>query len=65
LKEYGLQNEFGIFLETAHPVKFLDVVEDILEVTVEIPPQIVSVIDKQKKAIQINSYQELKDFLNA
>ncbi|WGH76658.1 threonine synthase [Tenacibaculum tangerinum] len=65
LKEYGLQNEFGIFLETAHPVKFLDVVEEVLNVSVEIPPQIVSVIDKQKEAIQINSYQELKDFLNA
>ncbi len=65
LKKYDLQNEFGIFLETAHPVKFLDVVEDVLNVTVEIPPQIASVIDKQKKATKINSYQDLKDFLNA
>ncbi|MDP2540729.1 threonine synthase [Tenacibaculum discolor] len=65
LKEYWLQNEFGIFLETAHPVKFLDVVEDVLEVTVEIPPQIVSVIDKQKEATKISSYEELKYFLNA
>nr|BFF40936.1 hypothetical protein BACY1_27410 [Tenacibaculum mesophilum] len=65
LKKYGLQNEYGIFLETAHPVKFLDVVEEVLNVTVEIPPQIASVINKQKEAIQISSYQELKDFLNA
>ena len=28
LKKYGLnKDEFGVFLETAHPVKFLDVVE--------------------------------------
>ncbi|MEQ3499270.1 threonine synthase [Tenacibaculum sp. SSH1-16] len=65
LKKHELQNEYGIFLETAHPVKFLDVVEEVLNVTVEIPPQIASVIDKQKEAIQISSYQELKDFLNA
>ncbi|MEE3999065.1 threonine synthase [Tenacibaculum sp. FZY0031] len=65
LKKYGLQNEYGIFLETAHPVKFLDIVEEVLNVTVEIPSQITSVIDKQKEAIQISSYQELKDFLNA
>ncbi|MDO6675653.1 threonine synthase [Tenacibaculum sp. 1_MG-2023] len=65
LKEYGLQNEFGIFLETAHPVKFLDVVEEVLNVTVEIPPQIASVIDRKKEAIQISSYQDLKSFLNA
>ena len=65
LKKYGLQNEFGIFLETAHPVKFLDGVEDVLNITIDIPPQIVSVIDKQKEATKISSYEELKSFLNS
>ena len=64
LKKYGLQNEFGIFLETAHPVKFLDVVEDVLPVQVEIPKQIHEVMDKEKKSIKISTYQELKEFLN-
>ena len=64
LKKYGLQNEFGIFLETAHPVKFLDVVEDVLPVQVEIPKQIHEVMDKEKKSIKITTYQELKEFLN-
>tara|TARA_R110002073_G_scaffold14554_1_gene59280 strand:- start:48471 stop:49754 length:1284 start_codon:yes stop_codon:yes gene_type:complete len=64
LKKHGLQeNEFGVFLETAHPVKFLDVVEDTLGVKVEIPPQIIGVMDKEKVAIQIASYEELKGFL--
>lgn len=64
LKEHGLQeNEFGIFLETAHPVKFLDVVEDTLNVQVEIPKQIKGVMGKEKVAIQIASYEELKEFL--
>ena len=65
LKEYGLKsNEFGIFLETAHPVKFLDVVEDTLSVDVEIPPQIKAVMSKSKVAFSISNYQELKMFLN-
>lgn len=65
LKEYGLKtNEFGVFLETAHPVKFLDVVEETLSVDVEIPPQIKEILSKEKVAISIANYQELKRFLN-
>ena len=65
LKEYGLKtNEFGVFLETAHPVKFLDVVEETLTVNVEIPPQIKEVMSKEKVSILISNYQELKNFLN-
>jgi len=54
---------YGIFLETAHPVKFLDVVEETLGTSVEIPPQIQKVMDKEKKSVRIKDYQELKDFL--
>ena len=65
LKKYGLKtNELGIFLETAHPVKFLDVVEETLTVNVEIPPQIKEVMSKEKVSILISNYQELKNFLN-
>ena len=65
LKKYGLKtNEFGVFLETAHPVKFLEVVEETLKVDVEIPPQIKEVMSKEKVAISIANYQELKRFLN-
>ena len=56
-------NTYGIFLETAHPVKFLDVVQDTLEVSPEIPDQIKKVISKQKKAYKISSYEELKSYL--
>ncbi len=66
LQQYGLKDsEIGIFLETAHPVKFLDVVEDTLDVKVAIPPQIQKVIDKEKVATQISTYDELKSYLNA
>ena len=64
LKKY-LKNKrgHGIFLETAHPVKFLDVVEPVLNETIEYPQQIKDVIDKEKKAKYIATYEELKQFL--
>lgn len=66
LQQYELKDsEIGIFLETAHPVKFLDVVEGTLDVNVEIPPQIKKVMGKEKVAQNISTYQELKDYLNS
>jgi threonine synthase len=53
----------GIFLETAHPVKFLEVVEPVLGVSIEYPDQIRAVIDRKKEAQFIRNYAELKDFL--
>lgn len=64
LKKHGLkENEFGVFLETAHPVKFLDVVEETLPVKVAIPEQIKKVINNTKVAYKASTYQDLKDFL--
>jgi len=64
LKEDNLPNDtYGIFLETAHPVKFLDVVEPIIQKTIEYPLQIQEVIHKEKTATYIRSYAELKSFL--
>jgi threonine synthase len=66
LKKHSLhEDEFGIFLETAHPVKFLEVVQATLPISVEIPSQIKKVMNKEKAAIQIASYKELKTFLNS
>jgi len=66
LKKYQLkENEYGVFLETAHPVKFLDIVEEVLPISVTIPSQIKSVIDKEKKSIKISDYSDLKAFLNS
>jgi threonine synthase len=64
LKKQGIEaNTFGIFLETAHPVKFLNVVEPIINETIELPKQIEEVINKEKVSIKISKYLELKDFL--
>ncbi|MCM5663450.1 threonine synthase [Galbibacter mesophilus] len=53
----------GVFLETAHPVKFLDVVEETLDVKVPIPEQIKAVLGKEKKAHAIKNYDDLKAYL--
>ena len=52
-----------IFLETAHPVKFLDVVEPVINKTIDYPTQIKNVINKTKHATFITNYEELKSFL--
>ena len=58
-------NTYGIFLETAHPVKFLDVVEETIGQKLVIPPQIEKVMNKEKKFLAIKTYQELKSYLIA
>jgi threonine synthase len=54
---------YGIFLETAHPVKFLPVVEEVIPQKIEIPDQIKEVINKEKISIKIKDYEEFKSFL--
>lgn len=55
----------GVFLETAHPIKFPETVETALGITLPYPEQIKSVLCKDKKSLKIANYGELKDFLLA
>jgi threonine synthase len=57
------QNSIGLFLETAHPIKFLDVVESVLNIQLPIPKQIESVLGIDKIKVKIKSYEDLKNFL--
>ncbi|MEA1784900.1 threonine synthase [Arenibacter sp. GZD96] len=65
LKKYQQthSNAYGIFLETAHPVKFLDVVEDTIRENIELPEKIRKLMDKKKKTIKIANYIEFKNYL--
>lgn len=54
---------YGVFLETAHPVKFLDVVEATIGHSLDLPPQIKKVMGKEKKSIKIATYEALKSHL--
>ncbi len=65
IKEHQTKNDNTqyVFLETAHPVKFLPVMDEKITSKIEIPEQIKSVLDKKKVATSINTYEELKFFL--
>ena len=67
LKEYFKETGIdatGIFLATAHPAKFIEVVNDIIEKDVEIPARLQEVANKKKESIVIdNDFEKLKAFL--
>ena len=66
LKEYlaaQVKDKYGVFLETAHPVKFLDSVNKTLKLEVEIPERLKHTLSKQKVSIPIKDYGELRAYL--
>ncbi|TXE05959.1 threonine synthase [Gelidibacter salicanalis] len=56
-------NAHCVFLETAHPTKFLDVVVSVIDKNIALPAQIKAVMDQKKVAISITNYQDLKSVL--
>jgi threonine synthase len=65
LKEYQKTTDaVGIILETAHPAKFLDDVESILNKKIHIPERLESLKDKKKEAILRGiDFESFKDWL--
>ncbi|MFT3945507.1 MAG: threonine synthase [Agriterribacter sp.] len=56
--------EKGIFLETAHPVKFYDVVEPVINEAVPIPEAIQQILPRKKhSAVMDAEYSLLKEYL--
>jgi len=54
----------GIFLETAHALKFYDVVEPVIESSIPLPAAVKSTIQKPKLSVKIGSnFDLLKDYL--
>ena len=54
----------GLFVETAHPVKFYDVVEPLIGEKIPLPPSVAVIIDKEKVATKMEvDYSFLKAFL--
>ncbi|MEJ7677013.1 MAG: pyridoxal-phosphate dependent enzyme [Segetibacter sp.] len=57
-------SEKGIILETAHPVKFYDVVEQIISQSVERPESIHGILQKKKESVKmLPDYELFKEFL--
>jgi threonine synthase len=56
-------DHYGVFLETAHPIKFRDIVEDTLGTTLKIPTQIQQILNKIPEKTSLSGYNAFKDYL--
>ena len=57
----GLQpNEIGVFLETAHPAKFLETVEGMIGEKVDIPAKLQEFLKREKQSLLLS--KEFVDF---
>ena len=68
LKKYLSEhpNLSGIFLETAHPVKFYDVVEPIIEKPIPMPKAVNNLLKKKKQSINMKvDYDAFKEYLSS
>lgn len=64
LEENNIQNANSIILETAHPAKFLDTVEEAINIKVEIPSRLEECLYKKKQSVKLsNNYNEFKNYL--
>ena len=56
-------NTNGIFLSTAHPIKFKKEVEKSIGNEIPVPSRLKGIMSKNKRSIEIKSYNDLKDQL--
>jgi threonine synthase len=64
LKDGLAANEIGVFLETAHPAKFLETVEGIIGEKVEIPLKLQEFMKGEKKSLALNKdFEGFKNYL--
>ncbi len=58
------EGEQGVFLETAHPAKFLDTVESIIDESVEIPNKLQTFMKGEKQSLSIGKdFNSFKSYL--
>ena len=64
LQEGLAENETGVFMETAHPAKFLETVENIIGEKVEIPQKLQEFMKGEKKSLALSKdFEGFKDYL--
>lgn len=64
LKELLLPSEVGVFLETAHPAKFKEKVDDILGTDIAIPERLQAFMRGKKQSVEMaNDFDAFKSFL--
>jgi threonine synthase len=55
------QDRIGIFLETAHPIKFSEHIEKVIERKLDVPESINKILLSEKKYIDVNDYNDFKE----
>ena len=65
LNEFLSENQIGLFLETAHPAKFMETVEKIIGIgKVELPDKLAQFTKGEKKSISLDDdYKSFKEYL--
>ncbi|MFN3405756.1 MAG: threonine synthase [Cytophagaceae bacterium] len=67
LKEYLKEvdeNQVGVFLATAHPTKFLEVVEPLIGKSVPLPERLKTIVNKKKESVLMsNRFDDLRNYL--
>ena len=63
LEMNDINNVNGIFISTAHSIKFKDVVENTINSNIKYPEAIRGILNKEEKSSSIENYSELKEFL--
>ncbi len=63
-KKNNKENYNGIVLETAHPAKFMDVMQTVTNKNISIPDRLKNCLQKENKSIKIsNKFEDFKEFL--
>jgi threonine synthase len=64
LRQLLAKDEYGIFLGTAHPAKFKDVVDRELQVDLPLPPELEAVVNKTILSVELDAdFAQLKSHL--
>jgi len=62
--DWMMPGETGVFLETAHPAKFLDTVETATGRSVEIPERLRAFMQGEKRSVPMaRTFEAFKDYL--
>lgn len=64
LQEGLKEGEIGVFCETAHPAKFKEKVDDILDIDIEIPARLKAFMEGEKQSVEMSKdFTDFKHYL--
>jgi threonine synthase len=64
LQENLKPGEIGVFCETAHPAKFKEKVDDILNINIDIPARLCAFMEGEKQSVEMSKdFADFKAYL--